>query len=59
MKIRIGYLEKNMDKKSLDTLVETYFITLIAKYGLKDAKKIVKLVSTKLKAESRKRKEKK
>ena len=48
-----------MDKKSLDTLVETYFITLIAKYGLKDAKKIVKLVSTKLKAESKKRKEKK
>ena len=48
-----------MDKKSLDTLVETYFITLIAKYGLKDAIKIVKLVNTKLKTESKKRKEKK
>ena len=47
-----------MDKKSTDVLADTYFITLIAKYGLKDAIKIVKLVSTKLKAEVKKRKNK-
>ena len=48
-----------MDKKSLEVLSDTYFITLIAKYGLKDAIKIVKLINNKLKAELKKRKDKK
>lgn len=50
---------KKVDNKTIKVLSESMYMTIIAKYGLSDAKKIVKLIQQKLKDESKRRKNEK
>lgn len=48
-----------MDNKTLNIIAQTSYMTLIARHGLSDARRIIKLIDKKLKDEVKKRKEKK